>query len=66
VLRVASPVALALAAAYVVGQQIRHRIAPGLEWPTELERAHPLGWLAVLTLAADAALSVINRARDRA
>ena len=53
VLRLASPAALALAALYVIVQQVRHHTAPGLEWPTELERAHPLGWLAVLALVAD-------------
>ena len=65
-LRLASPAALALAALYVIAQQIRHHTAPGLEWPTELEAAHPFGWLAVLALAADLALERVSRARDRA
>jgi hypothetical protein len=60
-LRLAAPGALALAAMYVVAQQIRHSTAPGLDWPAELERAHPFGWLAVLLLAADLVLCRLTR-----
>jgi arabinofuranan 3-O-arabinosyltransferase len=52
-LTLGAPAALALAGAYVVVWQARHHIAPGLDWPVELERAHPLGWLAVALLVAD-------------
>jgi hypothetical protein len=54
--RLGAPGALAIAALYVIVQQIRHSTAPGLEWPTELERVHPLGWLAVLLLATELVL----------
>ncbi|MEO7556448.1 MAG: alpha-(1-_3)-arabinofuranosyltransferase family protein [Acidimicrobiales bacterium] len=56
-----SPAALAVAAAYVITWQIRFRIAPGLEWPGELERAHPLGWLAVTLLVADVTIARRHR-----
>jgi hypothetical protein len=45
--------ALALAAAYVVVIQVLHHPEPGLDWPHEMRRAHPLGWTAVLLLTAD-------------
>jgi len=45
--------ALALAAAYVVAIQVLHHPEPGLDWPHEMRRAHPLGWTAVLLLTAD-------------
>jgi arabinofuranan 3-O-arabinosyltransferase len=54
--RSGAPGALGLAALYVIVQQIRHSTAPGLDWPAELERAHPVGWLAILLLAADLVL----------
>ena len=54
--RLGAPGALALAALYVIVQQIRHETAPGLEWPTELERAHPFGWFAILLLATNLVL----------
>jgi hypothetical protein len=60
-LQLAAPGALALAALYVIVQQIRHSTAPGLDWPGELERAHPLGWLAILLLAADLVLCRLRR-----
>ncbi|MEY2570574.1 MAG: arabinofuranan 3-O-arabinosyltransferase, partial [Acidimicrobiaceae bacterium] len=61
VLRLASPMALAVAALYVLVQQVRHHTAPGLEWPSELDFAHPFGWLAVLLLASDLALQRFGR-----
>jgi arabinofuranan 3-O-arabinosyltransferase len=46
--------ALALAAAgvYTVGQQARYGYPPDFAWPTNVERAHGLGWLAVALLTA--------------
>jgi arabinofuranan 3-O-arabinosyltransferase len=41
---------LGLAALYVVGMQVRYGIQPGIEWVTELERAHPFALAAVLAL----------------
>jgi arabinofuranan 3-O-arabinosyltransferase len=49
-------VLLAGAAAYVIAWQVRYRIAPGLEWPSELERAHPVAVLAVVLLGVDVAV----------
>jgi hypothetical protein len=48
-----SAAALALAALYVVGIQLLHHPEPGLDWPSEMRKAHPLGWLSVLLLTAD-------------
>jgi arabinofuranan 3-O-arabinosyltransferase len=39
-----------LAASYVVVWQARYSIQPGIEWVTELERAHPIALAAVLAL----------------
>jgi arabinofuranan 3-O-arabinosyltransferase len=45
------PPALAgLTALYVVGMQARYGIRVGIEWVTELERAHPIALAAVLAL----------------
>ena len=60
----AGPVVLAASAAYVVITVARHDLVPGLEWPSELHRAHPLAWCGVLLLAADA-LVVALRQRAR-
>ncbi|HUF83069.1 MAG TPA: alpha-(1-_3)-arabinofuranosyltransferase family protein, partial [Acidimicrobiia bacterium] len=60
----AAPAALAASAAYVVVTVVRHDIAPGLEWPSELHRAHPIAWLAVLALTVDV-LVVAVRGRGR-
>jgi hypothetical protein len=60
----AAPAAMAASAAYVVLTVLRHHTLPGLEWPSELARAHPVAWLAVLALGADAAV-VALRGRTR-
>jgi arabinofuranan 3-O-arabinosyltransferase len=60
----AAPVAMAASAAYVVTTVYRHDISPGLDWPSELHRAHPIAWLAVLALTVDA-LVVALRGRAR-
>jgi arabinofuranan 3-O-arabinosyltransferase len=44
------PALLGLAALYVVAWQVRYGIQPGIEWVTELERAHPIALAAVLAL----------------
>ncbi len=56
------PVALGAAAAYVIAWQIRYDVLPGFEWPSEFRRAHPVAWIAVLVLLADA---LVHRAWDR-
>jgi arabinofuranan 3-O-arabinosyltransferase len=50
---VAAPLAMLAAGAYVVAWQVRYDIPPGLEWPQEFWRAHPLGWAAALALLTD-------------
>lgn len=59
-----SPAAMAASAAYVVTSVLRHDISPGLEWPSELHRAHPVAWFAVLALGVDA-LVIALRGRVR-
>lgn len=56
-----SPVALALAGAYVVMQQFRHDYPPAFEWPTFFASVHVLGWLAVLLLATDVLVGFVRR-----
>jgi hypothetical protein len=41
---------------------LRHDTVPGLEWPAELTRAHPIAWFAVLALVVDVA---VQAARGR-
>lgn len=56
---------LAGAALYVVTWQIRYRIAPGLEWPGELDRAHPVAVVAVVVLVIDTAVDRLWARRGR-
>ncbi|HLT16457.1 MAG TPA: hypothetical protein VK007_07110, partial [Acidimicrobiales bacterium] len=49
--------------AYVVVWQRRYGILPGLEWPAELRRGHPVAATAVVLVGADAALSALLRRR---
>jgi hypothetical protein len=58
----ASPAAAGTAALYVLYIQIRHAPLASFDWPYEMRRAHPLGWLAVLLLAADV---VVGQVRAR-
>ena len=58
-----APLAMALSGAYVVLTVWRRHTLPGLEWPAELHRAHPIAWFAVLALVADA---VVGGLRERA
>jgi len=53
VLVLGPPVFLALVTAYVVYLQHHFRFPPLFEWPTLFPLARPLGWLAVVFLAAD-------------
>jgi hypothetical protein len=48
-----SPVALAVCALYVLYVQARWSPPPFFDWPIEMRRPHPVGWLAVLLLVAD-------------
>ena len=43
--------------------QVRHSPMPGFEWPIEMDRVHPLGWLAVLLLVADVIVDRVWQAR---
>jgi arabinofuranan 3-O-arabinosyltransferase len=52
-LLMASPLALGLAALYVLYIQLRWSPQPSFDWPIEMRRPHPLGLLAVLVLVAD-------------
>jgi arabinofuranan 3-O-arabinosyltransferase len=63
VLAVGAPVALALAAGFIVIEQIRQGYPAVFQWPTFFERVHIVGWLAVVLLAADV---VVEQARQRA
>ncbi len=57
-----APAAMGLSGAYVALTVLRHRIIPGLEWPSELTRAHPVAWLALFALLVDV---VVQAARGR-
>ncbi|CAN5841513.1 alpha-(1-_3)-arabinofuranosyltransferase [soil metagenome] len=52
-LALGAPVALGVAAAYVVIWQFRFDYIPGFEWPAEFARVHWLGLLAIALLVAD-------------
>jgi arabinofuranan 3-O-arabinosyltransferase len=62
-LLLASPVALGLCALYVLYIQARWRPTPSFDWPIEMRRVHPLGWLAVLVLVADVVVDRVWQAR---
>ncbi len=53
-------ISLAVSGAYVAGQQLRYRYPPDFAWPTNTERAHLIGWLAVALTAA----TVLHRRLD--
>ncbi|HLM65733.1 MAG TPA: alpha-(1-_3)-arabinofuranosyltransferase family protein [Acidimicrobiales bacterium] len=48
-----SPAALSIAALYVLYIQFRHAPQASYDWPLEMRRVHPLGWVAVVFLVAD-------------
>jgi hypothetical protein len=62
-LLLASPVALGIAALYVLYIQVRHAPQPGFDWPTEMDRVHPFGWLAILLVVADVIVDRVWQAR---
>lgn len=49
-LSLAPPLLLASAATYVVAVQVRDDLAPGLFWPTQVDRVHPIAGLAIVLL----------------
>jgi hypothetical protein len=59
-----SPAALALAVLYVLYIQARWSPEPSFDWPYEMRRVHPLGWLAVLLLVADVVVGRIWQSRS--
>jgi arabinofuranan 3-O-arabinosyltransferase len=62
-LLLASPAALGVAALYVLYIQVRHAPLPGFEWPIEMDRVHPFGWLAILLVVADVIVDRVWQAR---
>jgi arabinofuranan 3-O-arabinosyltransferase len=62
-LLLASPLAMALCAAYVIYIQFRWSPMPSFEWPIEMRRVHPVGWLAVLLLVTDVVVDRVWQAR---
>jgi hypothetical protein len=60
-----APLAMALSGAYVVLTVWRRHTLPGLEWPSELTRAHPIAWFAVLALVADAVVGGVRSRKRR-
>ena len=62
-----APLALAVAALYVVVQQYRHDYVADLDWPGRFTSVNDLAWLAVVLLLADVVIEVLRRrAGDRA
>jgi arabinofuranan 3-O-arabinosyltransferase len=62
-LLLASPIALGLCALYVLYIQARWDPTPSFDWPIEMRRPHPIGWIAVLALVADAVVDRVWQAR---
>jgi arabinofuranan 3-O-arabinosyltransferase len=62
-LLIVSPMALAVAACWVLYIQFRHSPVPSFDWPVEMRRPHPLGWAAVLFLVADVVVDRVWQAR---
>jgi hypothetical protein len=62
-LLIVSPMALAVAACWVLYIQFRHSPLPSFDWPVEMRRPHPLGWVAVLFLVADVVVDRVWQAR---
>lgn len=60
-----APLAMLISGGYVVLTVWRRNTLPGLEWPSELSRAHPIAWLAVLALVADAIVGGLQARRRR-
>jgi len=62
-LLLASPVALGLCGLYVLYIQARWNPTPSFDWPIEMRRPHPIGWVAVLALVADAVVDRVWQSR---
>jgi hypothetical protein len=62
-LLLASPIALGLCAMYVLYIQLRWNPSPSFDWPIEMRRPHPIGWVAVLVLLADAVVDRVWQQR---
>ncbi len=58
-----SPIALGLCGLYVLYIQTRWNPDPSFDWPIEMRRPHPVGWLAVLILIADVLVDRVWQAR---
>jgi arabinofuranan 3-O-arabinosyltransferase len=64
-LLVGSVASLVIAAAYVEYISLVHSPLSSFDWPYEMRRPHPLGWLAVLLLVADVVVNRLWRPRAR-
>ena len=62
-LLLASPLALGLCGLYVLYIQARWNPTPSFDWPIEMRRPHPIGWVAVLALVADAVVDRVWQSR---
>jgi len=62
-LLLASPIALGLCGLYVLYIQARWNPVPSFDWPIEMRRPHPIGWVAVLALVADAVVDRVWQSR---
>jgi hypothetical protein len=62
-LLVASPIALGVCALYVLYIQARWSPPPFFDWPIEMRRPHPIGWLAVLLLVTDVIVDRVWQSR---
>ena len=62
-LLLASPLALGVCALYVLYIQARWNPSPSFDWPIEMRRPHPIGWVAVLVLVADAVVDRVWQKR---
>ncbi|HKY68022.1 MAG TPA: alpha-(1-_3)-arabinofuranosyltransferase family protein, partial [Acidimicrobiales bacterium] len=58
-----SPLALVVCSAYVLYIQVRWAPQPSFDWPIEMRRVHPIGWLAVLLLVADVVVDRVWQSR---
>ncbi|MGH9213920.1 MAG: alpha-(1-_3)-arabinofuranosyltransferase domain-containing protein [Acidimicrobiales bacterium] len=63
-LLLASPAALGIGALWVAYLQLRYAPDPSFDWPIEMQEPHPLGWLAVLLLAADVIVGRVWQSRS--
>ncbi len=56
-----APLALGVAALYVVVQQQRHDYVADLDWPGRFTRVNNLVWLALVLLLADVVVEALRR-----